>query len=51
MNEQKQIIDENTSIICPWCLNITEFNPNEEEQRCKICARDISLEDLDDEKD
>ena len=50
MNEQKQIIDENTTVICPWCLNITEFNPNDEEQCCQVCQRLFSEEDLRDEE-
>ena len=50
MNEQKQIIDENTIVVCPWCLNITEFSPSEEVQLCQVCRREFNEEDIRDEE-
>jgi hypothetical protein len=47
MNEQNQIVDENTTVICPWCLNVTEFIPSEEVQHCLICRRIFTEEDMD----
>jgi uncharacterized CHY-type Zn-finger protein len=47
MNEQKLIIDENTTVLCPWCRNMTEFDQDEEVQCCQICQRFFTEENLD----
>ncbi len=41
--------EQQTTITCPWCLNITKVDQGEEVHHCQVCRRMFTEENFDEQ--
>ena len=45
------LFGQQTTITCPWCYNITEYDKQEEVQHCQVCRRMFTEEDFNEQSE